>query len=130
MLLAALGVLVQLAPAGDATYSVTFTLSNPTASAIDLDTYEPFTAFAVRATAAGATLTVTEPALDTPVQPKHLHIPAHGSAALMTPIKLHFGTPASTDVFTWSIAHAPKGVDLTFTLKVPRPFDEPATAKL
>jgi len=121
-----------LTPASDDEYSVRFELSNPTGHAIALDTYEPFLQFHVRAAANGAALAVDQPALDIPIQPKTLAVPAAGTVELVTPVRLRLraGVPPAQDRFVWSIAHDPKGVQLTFSLDLPPPFDQPFTAQL
>jgi hypothetical protein len=119
-----------LTAASDGEYSVRFTLSNPTARPIALESYEPFLQFRVRATAGGRDLAVAQPALDIPLQPTTITVPAAGSVDLVTPIRLRLrpGAP-SAERFVWSIAHDPRGVELTFTLDLPPPFDQPFTAR-
>lgn len=119
-----------LTPAADGELGVRFALSNPTSEPIALDTYQPFLQFRVRATAGGAELPVAQPTLDLPVQPVTLTVPAGGSLELVTPVRLRFQAQgvASQDRFVWSIAHAPEGVQLTFTLDLPAPFDRPFDA--
>jgi hypothetical protein len=121
-----------LTPASDGEYGVRFELSNPTGHAIALDTYEPFLQFQVRAATNGAALAVDQPALDIPVQPKTLTVPAAGTVELVTPVRLRLraGVPPAQDRFVWSIAHEPKGVQLTFSLDLPPPFDQPFTEQL
>lgn len=113
----------------DAEYSVSFELFNPTLATVRLATDDPFLDFQVRAAAGGAALAVEQPALDLPVHETSLTVPASGSLALGTPIRLRFGAP-SNDGFVWSIAHAAPGVTLTFTLKLPAPYDQPFTVSL
>jgi hypothetical protein len=119
-----------LTPASDGEYGIRFTLSNPTSTAITLKSYEPFLQFQIRATAEGAELPVAQPPLDIPVQRVSITVPASGSVELATPIRLRFGAPASQQRFVWSIAHDAKGVQLTFTLELPAPFDQPFTAQI
>jgi hypothetical protein len=59
-------------------------------------------------------------------------VPASGSVEVVTPIRLRFraGAPPSSGRFVWSIAHAPGGVELTFTLDLPPPFDQPCQAQV
>lgn len=40
------------------------------------------------------------------------------------------GAPPSQERFVWSIAHEPKGVQLTFLPDLPLPFDQPFTVQL
>ncbi len=77
-------------------------------------------------------IAVAQPALDIPVQPTTITVPASGSVALTTPIRLRFhpGAPPSSERFVWSIAHAPEGIELTFTLDLPAPFDQPCRAQV
>ena len=121
-----------LTPASDGEYGVRFELSNPTGHAIALDTYEPFLQFQVRATANGAALAVDQPALDIPVQPKTVMVPAAGTIELVTPVRLRLraGAPPAQDRFVWSIAHEFAGVQLIFTLELPPPFDQPFTTQI
>ena len=107
-------------------------LSNPTKQPISLATYEPFLQLHVRATAGGAELRVEQPALDIPVQPKTITIQPAGSTELATPVRLRLraGAPPSQDPFVWSIAHEPAGVQLTFTLELSPPFDQPCESRL
>lgn len=121
-----------LTPASDGEYSIRFELSNPTGHAIALDTYEPFLQFHLRAAANGAALAVDQPALDIPVQPKTLAVPPAGTVELVTPVRLRLraGVPPAQNRFVWSIAHEPRGVQLTFSLDLPQPFDQPFTAQL
>jgi hypothetical protein len=121
-----------LTPASDGEYSLRFALSNPTSQPIQLDSYEPFLQFRVRAAADGALVAVEQPPLDIPVQPTTITVPASGSVELATPIRLRFraGAPPSSGRFVWSIAHAPVGVELTFTLDLPPPFDQPCQAQV
>ena len=120
-----------LTPASEGEYGIRFTLSNPTAAAITVKAYEPFLQFQVRAAAGGAPLTVTQPPLDIPIRAVTLTVPASGTLDLVTPIRLRFGPgDASQQRFVWSIAHDAKGVQLTFTLDLPAPFDQPFTAQL
>lgn len=116
-----------LTPASDGEYSLRFALSNPTSLPIQLDSYEPFLQFRVRAAAGGAVIAVEQPALDIPIQPTTITIPASGSVELTTPIRLRVrtGAPPSAERFVWSIIHDPRGVELTFTLDLPPPFDQP-----
>ena len=120
-----------LTPGSHGEYSLRFTLSNPTPRPIALDGYEPFLQFHVRAVAGGAVLAVEQPALDIPVQPITITVPASGSVELITPIRLRFrvGDGPSAERFVWSIAHDPAGVELSFTLELPPPFDQPFTAR-
>lgn len=119
-----------LTPASDGEYGIRFTLTNPTSNPITLKTYEPFLQFQLRATADGAPLAVTQPPLDIPVRALTITVPASRSIDLVTPIRLRFGAgPPSQQRFVWSIAHAAKGVQLTFTLDLPAPFDQPFTAQ-
>lgn len=116
-----------LTPSGDAEYGIRFELSNPTPRPIALDIDEPFLQFRVRAAADGAALAVVQPTLDVPINPTTVTVPAAGTLLLASPVRLRFGAP-SRDGFVWSIAHAPAGVELTFTLDLPAPFDPPFTA--
>jgi len=118
-----------LSPSADAEYGIRFELTNPTARPIALDIDEPFMQFRVRAAADGAALAVAQPALDIPINPTTVTVPAGGTLLLASPVRLRFGAP-SRDGFVWSIAHAPTGVELTFTLELPPPFDPPFTARL
>jgi hypothetical protein len=118
-----------LTPGADAEYSVRFELTNPTPRPIALDLFEPFMQFRVRAAADGAALTVAQPPLDIPINPTTVTVPAAGTLVLASPVRLRFGAP-SRDGFVWSIGHAPAGVELTFTLELPPPFDPPFTARL
>jgi hypothetical protein len=121
-----------LTPASDGLYGIRFELSNPTGHAIALDTYEPFLQFQVRAAADGAALAVDQPALDIPVQLKTLMVPAAGTIELVTPVRLRLraDVPPAQDRFLWSVPHEPKGVQLTFTLDLPPPFDQPFTTQV
>lgn len=49
-----------------------------------------------------------------------------------SPVRLRFrtGAPPSQERFVWSIAHEPKGVQLTFLPDLPLPFDQPFTVQL
>lgn len=118
-----------LTPSGDAEYGIRFELTNPTPRPIALDIDEPFLQFHVRAAAGGAALAVVQPPLDIPINPTTVTVPAGGTLPLASPVRLRFGAP-SRDGFVWSIAHAPAGVELTFTLDLPAPFDQPFTTRL
>ena len=83
----------------------------------------------MRAAAGGVALAVVQPPLDIPINPTTVTVPAAGTLALASPVRLRFGAP-SRDGFVWSIDHAPAGVELTFTLDLPAPFDQPFTARL
>jgi hypothetical protein len=110
-------------------YSVAFELTNPSATPLSLRTFEPFVQFQLRAEAAGSELPVHQPALDIGLQRKDLEIPAGGHLLLATPILLQLSAAAAAaDRFTWSIAHAPAGLSLIFTLDLPAPFDQPCQA--
>lgn len=119
-----------LTPSADAEYSVRFELTNPTPRPIALDIYEPFLQLRVRAAADGAALAVVQPTLDIPINPTTVTVPAAGTLRLASPVRLRFGGAPSRDGFVWSIAHAPAGVELTFTLDLPAPFDQPFTTRL
>lgn len=121
-----------LTPASEGEYSLRFALSNPTSQPIQLNSYEPFLQFRVRAVAGGAVVAIEQPALDIPVQPITVTVPASGSIELTTPIRLRFrpGTPPSSERFVWSIAHAPEGIELTFMLDLPAPFDQPCQTQI
>lgn len=118
-----------LSPSADAEYGIRFELTNPTARPIALDIDEPFMQFRVRAAADGAALAVAQPPLDIPINPTTVTVPAAGTLVLASPVRLRFGAP-SRDGFVWSIGHAAAGVELTFTLELPPPFDQPFTARL
>lgn len=118
-----------LTSSGDAEYGIRFELTNRTPRPIALDIDEPFLQFRVRAAADGAALAVAQPTLDIPINPTTVTVPAAGALMLASPVRLRFGAP-SRDGFVWSIAHAPAGVELTFTLELPAPFDQPFTARL
>lgn len=118
-----------LTPGGDAEYGIRFELTNPTPHPTALAIDEPFLQFRVRAAADGAALVVVQPTLDIPINPTTVTVPAAGTLALASPVRLRFGAP-SRDGLVWSIAHAPAGVELTFTLDLPAPFDQPFTARL
>jgi hypothetical protein len=118
-----------LTPSTDADYGIRFELTNPTPQPIALKVYDPFLQFRVRAAADGAALEVVQPTLDIPIHPTTVTVPAAGTLSLASPVRLRFGAP-SRDGFVWSIAHAPAGVELTFTLDLPAPFDQPFTARL
>jgi hypothetical protein len=119
-----------LTPADSGEYSVRFELSNPTAQPISLDTYTPFLQFQLRASANGAALSVVQPTLDVPLNATTVTVPAAGTFLLVTPVRLRFGAAPSSDGFVWSIPHVPEGVELTFALDLPAPFDRPFTATL
>jgi hypothetical protein len=119
-----------LSPGADAEYGIRFELTNPSSRPIALDIDEPFLQFHVRAAADGAALTVVQPALDIPINPTTVTVPAAGTLSLVSPVRLRFGGAPPGDGFVWSIAHAPAGVELTFTLELPAPFDPPFTARL
>lgn len=118
-----------LTPSAAAEYGIRFELTNPTARPIALDIDEPFLQFHVRAAAGGAALAVVQPALDIPINPTTVTVPAAGTLPLASPVRLRFGAP-SRDGFVWSIDHTKAGVELTFTLDLPAPFDQPFTARL
>ena len=118
-----------LTPSGGAEYGIRFELTNPTPRPIALDIDEPFLQFRVRASADGAALAVVQPTLDIPINPTTVTVPAAGTLTLASPVRLRFGAP-SRDGLVWSIAHAPAGVELTFTLELPAPFDQPFTVRL
>ena len=119
-----------LIPGADAEYGIRFELTNPTSRPIALDIDEPFLQFHVRAAADGAALAVVQPTLDIPINPTTMTVPAGGTLSLVSLVRLRFGGAPSRDGFVWSIAHAPAGVELTFTLELPVPFDPPFTARL
>lgn len=119
-----------LTPASPGEYGVRFVLSNPTSHAISIDGYEPFLQFHVRATVNGTALAIEQPTLDIPLHPITRSIPASGTLDLATPVRLRFGGDPSRDGFVWSIAHAPTGVELTFSLDLPAPFDRPFMTRL
>jgi hypothetical protein len=123
---------VVLTPAADTEYSLGFVLSNPTSQEIALHTYEPFLQFRLRASARGAAIAVDEPTLDIPVQPMTITVPASGTVDITTPVTLRFGARAvpSQPGFIWSIAHPAKGVELTFVLDLPPPFDQPCKTRV
>jgi hypothetical protein len=121
-----------LTPSSDGEFGLRFALSNPTQQAISLSTYEPFLQFHVGVTVGGSQLAVVQPTLDIPVRPMTITVPPSGTVEIVTPVRLRFlaGAPPSQDRFVWSIAHEPKGVQLTFSLDLPPPFDQPFQIQL
>jgi hypothetical protein len=120
-----------LTPASDTDYSVSFTLSNTSTQPITLAVHEPFLRFRVRATGDGNDLAIDQPTLDIPVHSTTITVPPSASTDLVTPVRLRFRTgPVTQQRFVWSITHEPQGVQLTFTLDQPPPFDQPFTSQV
>jgi hypothetical protein len=92
--------------------------------------YEPFTAFAVRASAGGAAVPVHEPALDIGVNRTTLRVPAGGTVQLETPIRLRLDAEPDTDRFVWTVPHRRDGLSVQVDLQLPAPFDVPCEVVL
>ena len=120
---------VVVAQPGD-TYAIRFELTNPGDAAVVLDTHEPVLGFDARAEAGGAAVAIHQPMLDLPVRRVRLEVPARGALTVRTPIRLVIadGARPVDDRFTWTIAHAPEGLTLDFTLQLPEPFAGPCRA--
>jgi hypothetical protein len=122
-------------PSGDA-WSLAFELSNPDAAAVTTTFMYPFTSFQLAVTdAGGAPLEVGQPALDLPVQPRALVIPARGAATIPSPIRLRFRADApptggGDDPFLWTIRAAAQPVTLTASFALPGLGARTATAAL
>jgi hypothetical protein len=108
-------------PAGDA-WSLSFTIRNPGSAPLAIRYMHPFTGFQLAvADGRGAALSLGQPALDIPVQPKELVVPGDSKGVLQTPIRLRFAADApptggGTDPFVWTIRAAPQPVTLTATV--------------
>ena len=110
-------------------YALQFELRNDGAAPAALSTYQPFLAFTFSASAGGTRVTVQQPALDLPVQPITLTIPAHGTLTVRTPIKLRLapGAAIDSDPFIWTIDHVIDGLTASATLQLPPPYDAPCS---
>jgi len=97
-----------------------FALTNRSSSARTLHYYHPFLQFDLRVTAGGRALTVSQPDIDIPSQPRELPIAAGGTAELDTPITLRFAgdTAADAGSMVWTIQSAPTTVELHATLRI------------
>lgn len=118
---------LAFAVAGADTYALRFELHNSGTAPVELPSYEPFTAFSMRAYANGRTLTVHQPALDIPVRRRHIHLPPNGGTTIVTPIQLRIAENAEpgSDGFIWTISHAAEGMSIDIELHLPAPFDTP-----
>ena len=113
-----------LTPLGDDLFALHFDLINEGPEPIDLPAYEPFLDFSVTARTGGNPVPVRQPALDIGLQATTIHVPAHGSAGLETPIRLRIaaGAEAGTDGFVWTVAHPLAGLSLRIEVGLPAPF--------
>ncbi|WP_428268397.1 hypothetical protein [Haliangium sp.] len=123
---------VTVVSEGDGHYALRFHLRNPGDTAVEVESYQPFLDFALVAQAGGQPVAVHQPALDIPVNPVALTIPADGELTLDTPIRLRVaaGADPGDDGFIWTVASAPEAVTLTATLDLPAPFDRPCPVRL
>ena len=109
----------------DDIYSLRFEFWNPGTEAVEVSTYEPFTAFSVIGTAGDKPLTVHQPLLNIPVKPTTLRLPPKTTVTVLTPIRLRIseGAAAGTNGFVWTIPHDRKSVSLQVKVEVRGPFE-------
>jgi hypothetical protein len=112
-------------------YDIVFTLTNSSERAVQLEAYQPFLQFQVRALVGASAVAVMQPELDIPVQPQTLTVPGLSDLVLYTPIRMLIEPGAtSRDGMLWAVDHAVHGLVLEFTLGLPAPFDQPCRATL
>ena len=97
-----------------------FVLTNRSSSAKTLHYYHPFLQFNLHVTACGRALTLTQPDIDIPAQPRELQIAAGGTTELDTPISLQFASAAAADAgsMVWTIEGQPTTVELHATPRI------------
>ncbi|HEX8115413.1 MAG TPA: hypothetical protein VF516_47125 [Kofleriaceae bacterium] len=111
---------------------LTFALTNRSPSARTLHYYHPFLQFDLSVTANGRPLTLTQPDIDVPSQPRELHIASGSTAEIDTPISLRFasGDAAASDSMVWTIQSAPMAVELHATLRLDGDTVGPCTTRV
>jgi hypothetical protein len=98
---------------------LSFALTNHSPRARTVHYHHPFLLFDLRVTAAGRPLTLSQPDIDIPAQPRELQIAAGGTAELDTPISLRFaGDAAEASSMVWTIQSPPATVELHATLRI------------
>jgi hypothetical protein len=108
---------------GESLYSLRFELRNHCPAAIELPTYEPFTAFSILASTGSKPLTVHQPVLDISVRHATIHLSPEVAVTIWTPIRLRIaeGAEPGTDGFLWTIAHEREGLSLQAKLELSAP---------
>lgn len=116
----------------DGSYAISVELTNAGDQPVTLESYQPFLQFRVRAEADGAPVTIDQPALDLPVQPIDLTIPARGSLTLRSPIRLVIaaGARGAKDGFVWTIARPATGLTLAIDVDLAAPYGGPCSTDL
>ena len=111
---------------------LTFALTNRSPGPRTLHYYHPFLQFDLTVTANGGKLTLTQPDIDVPSQPRELHIAPGSTAEIDTPISLRFasGDAADADSMVWTIQSAPTSVELHATLRLEGDTVGPCTTRV
>jgi len=111
--------------------SIHFVLTNRTGAPATIHYYLPFMQFDVRVTAGGVERSISQPAIDLPVQPADLTLPIGGRGTLETPIRLRFASQPAVppDSFVWTIAGEPAPIEVRATIKLDGIAIPPCTAR-
>jgi hypothetical protein len=111
---------------------LTFALTNHSSTPRTLHYYHPFLQFDLSVTANGRPLTLTQPDIDVPSQPRELQIAPGGTAEIDTPISLRFasGDAEAPDSMVWTIQIAPTSVEFHATLRLEGDTVGPCTTRV
>lgn len=111
---------LEVAPSGSE-YGLRFALRNEGAAEASLRYWLPTMPRELRVTRGGASVRVSEPALDLPVHAVQSALPRGAELRLPSPVRLRFGGPAEragTDAFLWTLEVAPGPAHLEALLEV------------
>jgi hypothetical protein len=108
-----------------------FALTNRSPGPRTLHYVHPFLQFELRVTADGRALTLTQPDINIPSQPRELSIAAGATAELDTPVTLRFAPDAAdAGPLVWTIESAPTTIELHATLRIEGETIEPCGARV
>lgn len=112
---------VEIIPNNQGDIALSFKVNNPSEQIIEIQYFQPFTDFVLKAYSNQSELSVIQPSYDTGIQPTNVTLASGETTRIETPIYLRFDPnvpPSGGDTPTqWTLLHVPTPVLLKFSLQ-------------